>query len=220
AIGVPPVPKVVVSWTPEDERVAGAMLSPLGAARYAVLHPHPRFRYKMWHEGGWVELARALHAQGLKVVLTGGGDAAELEYVGRIAREVPGALDLAGRLSLGSLACVLSQAAIYVGPDTAITHAAAALGIPTVALFGPTSAVKWGPWPAGYRGNGNPWQRRGDQTVGRVRLVQGREGCVPCLKEGCDGHVGSTSDCLIHLSPEAVIDAMRDLMASAPLHDA
>jgi ADP-heptose:LPS heptosyltransferase len=44
------------------------------------------------------------------------------------------------RESLG----VLTHLNLFVGGDTAIMHAAAALGVPTVALFGPTNAHKWG----------------------------------------------------------------------------
>lgn len=218
ALGVPPLREVVAAWTPADERAATTLLGALGDAPFAVLHAYPQFRYKMWHEAGWSEIARWLRAHGLSIVLTGGPDSAEREYVSRIAARVPQALDLCGALSLGALAFVLTRAAVYVGPDTAITHAAAALGVPTVALFGPTSPVKWGPWPAGYAGAANPWQRRGDQALERVRLIQGRAGCVPCLKEGCDGHTASASDCLIELSPEIVISALHDLLPSATHH--
>lgn len=220
AIGVPAVRDVVVAWTPEDERAAKTLLDPLGPAPYAVLHPYPKFRYKMWHERGWVEVAQWLRARGVKIVVTGGPEPEEREYVGRLAAQVPDALDLSGRLSLGALGYVLSRATVYVGPDTAITHAAAALGVPTVALYGPTNAVKWGPWPSGCTSVHNPWQRRGDQSCERVRLIQGRAGCVPCLKEGCDGHVASTSDCLVNLRAEIVIDAMSDLAPAAALRDA
>ena len=215
-LGIPPIREVVVGWTPDDERAANALLAPLGTARYAVLHPYPKFRYKMWHDAGWIGLATWLRERGFKVIFTGGPETAEREYVGHIAKKIPEALDLSGRMSLGALAYVLSRAAVYAGPDTAITHAAAALGVPTVALFGPTSAVKWGPWPQGYAGVENPWRRRGDQVRERVRLVQGRAACVPCLKEGCDGHVASASDCLSSLPAEDVIAAMRDL-APAPI---
>ena len=156
-------------------------------------------------ENGW-------RCEGLRVVITGGPDASEREYAGRIAGAIDNALDLSGQLSLATLAAVLSKATLYVGPDTAVTHAAAALGIPTIALFGPSDPVKWGPWPAGYDSDRNPWRRHGDQRVGLVRLIQGRARCVPCMNEGCERHVSSTSDCLTHLSPQVVIAAARDLV--------
>lgn len=212
AVGVPRAAEVRASWTSEDERLVSQLLGPLGSARYAVLHPHPKFRYKMWTREGWTAVARWLTDRGLAVVLTGGPDADEREYVGAIAKNVPDALDLAGRLSLGATALVISRAAVYVGPDTAITHAAAALGVPTVALFGPTNPVKWGPWPAGHAAEANPWSRIGSQSALNVRLVQGAGVCVPCGFEGCERHIESASDCLTTLAPERVIAAVRELI--------
>jgi len=88
---------------------------------------------------------------------------------------------------------------------------AAALGVPTVALYGPTDPVKWGPWPRGHRGGGNPWRRLGSQGVANVRLIQGSPTCVPCGLEGCERHIGSFSDCLQELPVEKVIAAIESL---------
>jgi heptosyltransferase-3 len=211
-VGVPPAAEIRASWTPEDEKLVARLLEPLGGARYAVMHPHPKFRYKMWTREGWTAVARWLGERGLSVVLTGGSGADEREYVDAIARDVPGAFDLTGKLSLGATALVVSKAAVYVGPDTAITHAAAALGVPTVALFGPTNPVKWGPWPAGHARDANPWIRTGTQSARNVRLVQGQGACVPCDLEGCERHIASTSDCLTTLPAERVIAAIRELI--------
>jgi heptosyltransferase-3 len=146
-------------------------------------------------------------------VLSGGPDAAELEYVRDLTPGMPTAtLDLAGRLTLGGTGYLLSRAALYVGPDTGVTHMAAALGVPTVALYGPTDAVKWGPWPRDYTGSGNPWRRLGSQSVGRVRLLLGDPACVPCGHEGCERHIGSFSDCLQELPTARVIAAIESLI--------
>jgi heptosyltransferase-3 len=216
AIRVPPVREVVPAFTSQDEAAAQSALSKLRGAPYAVLHPYPKFRYKMWHEPGWGEIGNWLTKEGLRVVITGGPDAAEREYARRIAGSIDNTLDLSGQLSLATLAAVLSRASLYVGPDTAVTHAAAALRIPTIALYGPSDPVKWGPWPAGYDSDVNPWRRHGDQRVNRVRLIQGRARCVPCMNEGCERHVESASDCLTHLSPQVVIAAAREFVAVEP----
>jgi heptosyltransferase-3 len=213
-LGVPGVAKVVASWTPEDEKVAASLLAPFAGARYAVLHPHPKFRYKMWTEQGWIAVGRWLVERGWRVVLTGGPEAEERAYVARIAQAIPGALDLAGRLTLAGVSVVVARAAIYVGPDTAVTHAAAALGVPTVALFGPSNPVKWGPWPAEHAADANAWLRTGTQANRNVRLIQGAGPCVPCGNEGCERHVASSSDCLTGLPAERVIAGIRDLLGA------
>jgi heptosyltransferase-3 len=91
---------------------------------------------------------------------------------------------------------------------------AAALGVPTVALYGPTNPVKWGPWPKHHASNANPWGRVGSQAVGRVRLIQGSAPCAPCGKEGCDRNVASFSDCLQQLPAEKVIAAIESAIKS------
>jgi heptosyltransferase-3 len=213
--GITPCYDVIVSWSNEDARQVDRLLGS-GPGPIAVLHTYPKFNYKMWRQQGWIELARWLAAHGFRVVLSGGGDAAELDYVATLAREMPtGIMNFAGQLSLSASACLVNRAQLYVGPDTALTHAAAALGIPTVALYGPTNPVKWGPWPRGHAPDINPWRRCGSQRVGNVLLLQGVESCVPCLLEGCERHVASFSDCLQRLPASKVIAAVRELTALA-----
>ena len=188
------------------DAVLGKACSPL-----AVLHPYPKFRYKMWHEAGWIEVARWLTDNGFRVALTGSPDADERAYVETIATQLPDALNLCGKLSLGGTAVLLARAKFYVGPDTAVTHMAAASGVPTIALFGPSDPVKWGPWPQGHPATNNPWQRLGNQRQGNVQLVQGPGVCVPCKLEGCDRHINSTSDCLQAIPAAAIINYLKTM---------
>ena len=213
AVGVEALASVVPSWTIEDEKRVDTLLAPLAGRRYAVLHPYPKFRYKMWTDEGWAAVGAWLESNGWSIVITGGPEAAEREYTARLARSMPGALDLTGSLSLGAVSLVLSRAGLYVGPDTAVTHAAAALGVPTVALYGPSNAVKWGPWPKGHSASANPWAMKGTQAARHVRLVQGIGECVPCGFEGCGRHIESTSDCLTGMPAERVISAIQELTA-------
>jgi heptosyltransferase-3 len=206
----------VVGWSEEEAAQVDRLLAG-GSRPFALLHPYPKFNYKMWHRRGWIELSRQLAARGLAVVLSGGGEPAELEYVEDLAREMPaGTIDASGRLALGASACLASRARIYVGPDTAMTHIAAALGVPTVALFGPSNAVKWGPWPRGHPADANPWRRCGTQQSGNVVLVQGAGACVPCMLEGCERHIASYSDCLQQLPAARVMAAIDQVMERAP----
>lgn len=209
---IPPQHEVVVTWRESDARQLEALLGPDRTAPIAVMHPYPKFNYKMWHREGWFELAAWLTARGCRIALTGGGDAAESAYVSELARDMPpGTLNLAGRLSLGGTGCLLSRAAVYIGPDTAVTHMAAAVGAPTVCFYGPTDPTTWGPWPRDHTAPRNPWRRLGSQANGRVRVLQGTAPCVPCNKEGCDRNVASFSDCLQTLSPDRVIAAVREV---------
>lgn len=215
ALGVPVHADPAVSWSRADESALEDLI-PLDVrnAAYAVLHPYPKFNYKMWHIDGWIALARWLESKGFRVLLSGGGAHEEVSYCESIRRgSGDGPLNLAGMLSLGQLGALLSGARLYVGPDTVVTHMAAGLGVPTVALFGPSNPVKWGPWPRGADPGTNPWQRTGSQVVGNVHLLQGQAHCVPCMQEGCERRLESFSDCLQHLDVQRVILEAETLLA-------
>ena len=215
ALDIPPCYDVVAAWQPHDRARLEQVLPVRLDEPYAVFHVFPKFNYKMWRREAWIMAAQWLQARGLHVVLSASADAAEVEYVSSLAREMPGALNLAGKLSLSHAACLLAHARVYVGPDTALTHMAAALGVPVVAFYGPTDPVKWGPWPAGYAGTCNPWQRLGSQRVNNVTLIQGNAACAPCFNEGCARNVRSYSDCLQQLPASKVIAALADALGAA-----
>lgn len=212
-IGAPRRAEVVVSWSAQEEQRAAQVLGDNAGKPLAVLHAYPKYRYKMWHRDGWIEVARWLSARGFRLALTGSGDAAEIAYVDDLARAMPaGTVNVSGKLSFGASACLVSRARIYVGPDTAMTHVAAALGVPTAALYGPTNPVKWGPWPRGYAPDANPWKRCGSQRAGNVFLIQGNGTCVPCHLDGCERNIRSLSDCLQELSAARVLAAVEQLL--------
>ena len=176
-------------------------------ARYAVLHPNPMYRYKRWNQAGWCDLARGLAARGLAVVVTQGRDADEQAYVDQLFGDNAAIVRERGRLDWAGLTALLKGAAVYVGPDTSVTHLAAGSGCPTVALYGPTSPRIVGPWPAG--GLARPWAPSGRlQRRGNVWLVQNPLPCLPCERLGCEGHLDSRSQCLDELGADQVLAAV------------
>jgi heptosyltransferase-3 len=180
---------------------------------YAVLHAHPMYRYKQWTEAGWRALAQAISARGLALVATGSSDVTERAYLEALWTQGGVAIKrLDGRLDWPQLAQLLAGAAIYVGPDTSMTHLAAAAGCPTIALYGPTDPRLWGPWPVG--GLDQPWAAAGSiQRRGNVWLVQNSLPCTPCQKEGCERHLNSHSQCLDELSANQVLTAVDQALA-------
>jgi heptosyltransferase-3 len=185
----------------------------LAGLPYAVLHLAPRFRYKRWHESGWRAAMQWLHDQGLQVVLTGGTDAQERAYVDALvqATGLP-VVDLCGRLRFAETADLLRGARLYLGPDTATTHLAAACGTPTLALFGPTDPRLWGPIP--QAGLPQPYEKVAPiQRRGQVILLQEPSlVCVPCQQEGCERHRESYSACLDAMEAGRVVQAAGELL--------
>ncbi len=216
-LGVTQATAPLVSWNAQDEQDALSAFAPLSSGQaYAILHMSPKYAYKTWSATGWQELAQSLQERGIVVLVAGGGSAEELRFIDSLLVGFPdNTVNLAGQIGLGALGYLLSRAALYIGTDTAVTHMAAALGVPTVALFGPSNPVKWGPWPRDFEGESSPWEMRGSAAVSNVFLVQGQKHCVPCLLEGCDRHIGSLSDCLQELPSSRVIAAAESMLAEA-----
>jgi len=211
AMALPFAPEVVAptAGSPAPAWTARLGFDP-GREAYVVLHLAPRFRYKRWHAEGWRSLIAWLDARGLRVAVTGGSEPGEREYVAQVlAGCAAPVVDLSGELRFAETADLLRGAALYVGPDTATSHLAAACGTPAVVLFGPTDPRLWGPIPrAGLERPYEkvaPCQRRANVTL----LQEDTLPCVPCQQEGCDRHRESHSACLDRMSAERVIAAAR-----------
>jgi len=171
---------------------------------YAVIHAAPMFTYKRWTADGWAALAAALHERGCAVAATGAPS--DRAYLDSVWRDAP-VLRLDGKLDWPEVTALIADARVYVGPDTAITHLAAAAGAPTVALYGPTDPRLWGPWPRG--GLEPSWQAAGTiQRRGNVWLVQNPLACLPCQLEGCERRLDSHSQCLDELTVAQVLAAV------------
>ena len=179
------------------------------AQPYAVIHAGPMFVYKRWTADGWGALAAALRERGFTVAATGAAsDRGYLDAVWRDARVVR----LDGKLAWPELTALIADARVYIGPDTAITHLAAAAGAPTVALYGPTDPRLWGPWPCG--GLEASWQAAGTiQRRGNVWLVQNPLACLPCQLEGCERRLDSHSQCLDELTVAQVLAAVDQALS-------
>lgn len=189
-------------------------LAQMLSRRYVVLHVPSLVTYKQWPLSHYGEVTRSLLARSVAVVLTGGTSAADRAAVAQVCAQCDGAIDASGRLDLNQMATLLTAAALYVGPDTSITHLAAACGIPVVALFGPIDPCLWGPWPMSWSA-AQPYVSRGfRQERGNVILLQGDQPCVPCNGAGCDKHAHSRSRCLDEMSPQRVLQEASRIMAT------
>ena len=178
---------------------------------YIVIHPRPMWQYKCWTDAGWQALISNLVTTGKKIIVTGGPSAEEQTYCADLANLYPDAvISIAGKTSFAELATLLVYADAYIGPDTVTTHLAAACGTPTLAIFGPTNPVKWGPWPRALQSETSPWQSIAPlQKIGNVTLLQGLGDCVPCHSAGCEDHNNSDSQCLNELPASRVIEAFN-----------
>lgn len=177
-----------------EARVA-ALLSAESLSERGYLHIHPasRWSFKSWPAGRNAELIDRL-ASAHRVVLTAAPDAEEMELLGQILRRTKSRpLSLAGKLSIKELGALTARARAFVGVDSMPMHLAAAMGTPTVALFGPSGEDEWRPWRVAHR------------------IVSSRHSCRPCGNDGCGG--GKVSECLTTLPVDDVHAALEQLLA-------
>ena len=124
------------------ERGRGRLRALGAGGRPVAVHPGSGSPSKNWPVARFAEVVRRLRGEGRDVVAVIGE--ADAEEAAALAREAPGLSVLAG-LSLTELAETLAECAGFLGNDSGVTHLAAAVGLPVVALFGPSDADRWGP---------------------------------------------------------------------------
>ena len=139
--------------SPEADRAVEQALHAAGAPPrgFVLANPFGTWRSKMWPIERWAALiARIRDELAVPVVIAGGpgeqDDAAHL--VARLAAPAP---SLAGKTTLEQALCLYRRAVLAISGDTGPMHAAAAVGTPVVALFGPTWPERTGPWGAAHR---------------------------------------------------------------------
>ncbi len=139
----PPLP---VAWFGEVERRRAATLLTL-ERRWIALGPTANWDGKIWPARRFIELAGALQAvlPGAGVALFGGPGGDERARAAPVLAGLPMAVDLCGALSLSEVAACLARCALFVGNDSGLMHLAAAAGVPTLGLFGPSPADEYAP---------------------------------------------------------------------------
>ena len=181
---------------PGEVAQADALRHLAGLARggYACVHPGARLRSRRWPPDYFAAVATTLRQAGLRIVVT--GTAEEAEITARVTRMVPGAVDLTGQTSLGVLGALIRDARLLVCNDTGVSHVAAALRTPSV-------VVSCGADPARFAPR--------DHVLHEV--LHEPMACRPCAHDRCPiGH-----PCANQLAPARVAErASARLAATQP----
>jgi heptosyltransferase II len=146
---------------------------------------------KEWPPGSYTELISLLAKRGVECVLV--GTRSERAKCENIAKSAGGAVLATGETSVGELTALLSICDGFVGNDSGCAHVAAALGIPTVAIFGSTDSSRTAPMGP------------------RVAVVRQTIDCSPCFARTCRfDHY----DCMRSIAPREVIETLERLCMS------
>ncbi len=195
-LGVPrPVPPGLKLRVTDEERAGiASRLATLGLERgVPIVAINPGATYgsaKRWYPDRFAAVADTLSEEwGAAVVVVGSPEEAPL------AGEIEGAsragvVNLAGKTTVREMMALLSLSSFLVTNDSGPMHIGAALGVPLVAIFGPTDWRRTSPWTE------------------RARVVRVDVDCSPCMLRACNrGH-----ECMLGVTPGMVIDAARDLL--------
>ena len=169
--------------------------------RYCVLVHGTTWETKHWPEAFWTDIAERAMQAGLTPLLPWLSEA-ERRRAETVASQVDGARAV-GSMTLDAMVDLLARASAVVGVDSGLSHLGAALGRPTVGLFGPTDSRLTG-------------------CVGsRARNIQGDIACAPCLSRRCQYRGaaltwrGETVEpaCFARLNPDRVWTQVAELLA-------
>lgn len=185
-----------LSLLPDETAWAGEFMAQNGV-HGPVLGLAPGAAYgpaKCWPAGRFAAAASDLAAENFGTVILFGGPG-EQDACAQVAAAIKDVrvLDMAGRTSLGQALALISRLGLFLTNDSGLMHASAALGIPTVAVFGSTNPVTTGPL--------GPW----------TEVVRKPVDCSPCLKPVCPTDLR----CFTAISHDEVVGAARRLLDRA-----
>ena len=189
--------------TAADRDAAAVILCKNGVSPdepYLFIHPGTGATLKHWEEERWARVADELSiAPGAQVLFS--GSTAERSLVKRITAQMQQpATSLAGKTSIAELAACYENALLVLGPDSGPLHLAAAVGAPTVSLYGPADPAEFGPW--------GPAERH-------ITLAS-NIGCRPCRVLDWGADEVAWHPCLHDISVSQVVAAAQALCAAAP----
>jgi ADP-heptose:LPS heptosyltransferase len=203
-----PAPASIVSWQWRDgeraaalDKAAGLGFTP-GARPWVALgfgggrNVKTQTDLKQWPLERFRDLADALTARGCDVVWV--GDAAD---AARLGSAIPTGLVLAGRLTVGETAAVLSSCVHVVANDSLLMHLAGAVGVPVTGIFGPTDPALYGPRGAG---SGVAWMGE-------------RLSCSPCEVAGTFPPCAFAHRCMMELDVATVLEQLPQGWTPGPI---
>jgi ADP-heptose:LPS heptosyltransferase len=185
-IAAPPTPPTILPPPQGAQEEAKAFFLRKGwdLDKIIALHPGAGSRKKAWPAARFAALARALASTGHKIlILEGPADKAAAAEVVAGLGDIPHLL--VQDLPITKVAALLSLASLFIGNDSGISHLAAALKVPIIALFGPTDPFVWAP--------------RSDQAF----WLQGQAACAPCTRD--EQRLCERQQCLEEIEVEQVM---------------
>ncbi len=163
-LGVKPIYQFPIEIGEKERKKIDELLSDIGP--FLIINPFARWESKVWEIERYIELSEMIKEK-LKItpIFTGAKDEEPLFF--EMKKYLKDPFFLFG-LSLKELCCLFLKSICVICPDTGSMHLAAALKVPTISLFGPTSPKKTGPFGEGHI------------------ILKKDIDCSPCFKKVCN----------------------------------
>ncbi|MCA1605377.1 MAG: glycosyltransferase family 9 protein, partial [Acidobacteria bacterium] len=180
------------------EQAAASISARLGAAGLdetrtplAVIHPAAAFETKQWATERFARVAESLASRGLAIVAITAST--EAHVADRLKQQTTAPVVAFTDLSLPEVTALLSQARLFVGNDSGIAHMAAAVGAPSVVIFGSSNTAHWRPW-----------------AKAPAEVVVEQMECQPCHGYFCEKF--EQPECIKRVSVERVVAAIARVL--------
>lgn len=192
-LGVDPISDVLEFWhTDTDRQSIECLLDREGVSpqdRLIAVNLGTTWKTKQWDVANFAEVIRQIGyvAPETKIVLT--GSSAEEPLTEAVFASLP-IINLVGKTSILELGALLERCDVCLTCDSGPMHIAAAVGTPTVALFGPTDPVRHRPYSNGHE------------------VIEKSVSCRPCYKQTCR-RKGAPNLCMTEISIGEAVNALE-----------
>jgi ADP-heptose:LPS heptosyltransferase len=179
---------------------AAKLLASRGGCPIVTIFPGASIPERRWGAERFARVAASIAALGYTIVVVGGKE--DRASAPEIIAGIKG-LNFTGQTTLAETAAILQHSALLISADSGILHMGVGLGTPTISLFGPGIAEKWGP--------------RGPLH----RILDGHLPCSPCTRFGSTQRCPRNAECMGMISADEVVQAAMMMLkkAEAPPYD-
>ena len=160
-------------------------------APFAIIHPAAAFATKQWATEKFARVAEHLAERGFAVVVITAP--AEASIAAELKQNSTAPVITFTDLSLPEVTALASRARLFVGNDSGIAHIAAAVGLPSVVVFGSSNTAHWSPW-----------------ATAPAEVVLEEMDCQPCHGYYCEKF--AQPECILRVPEDRVIAAVDRLL--------
>lgn len=179
-----------------DEFITGSEISK--DKKIIGIHPGAGNKQKRWPAGKFIAAGKDLCDRGCQLIIFGGAEEADL--INKVAAGIgPGAYRLVGNDDLNSTLALINKCQALLSNDSGLAHCAAALGVATAVIFGPTDPNICAPLSQ------------------NVRVLRNKVGCGPCYRPANKYRCSYYPPGCLEISADLVLKEVCELMESS--HD-